>query len=109
MPVLEGYEYIIGKHAHDNTHLVILANKNDIWFHINDLPSAHLIMYNPNNESLEKLRRSGIIYKMAVALKKSSKYSKINNISMVYTTIDNVSPTSTPGLVTIKKSYCINS
>lgn len=91
--------YQIGKSAIENTELVMRASSRDVWFHVNGVPSAHLIYYNPDEHSLDYLRKKGLIYKMAIALKKSSKYHKIKNIEVIYDFVENVTPLTKPGLV----------
>jgi predicted ribosome quality control (RQC) complex YloA/Tae2 family protein len=93
-------EYKIGKNASDNTMLVVSSTPYDVWFHIHNETSAHLVYYNPDKLSLETLRSNGTIYRMAIALKKQSKYRKYLNISVLYCYIKDVTTTNTPGLVT---------
>jgi predicted ribosome quality control (RQC) complex YloA/Tae2 family protein len=94
--------YRIGKSALENTELVLRASDMDVWFHVNGVPSAHLIYYNPDSLDLGVLRKKGVIYKMALALKKSSKYRKINKIEVIYDYIKNINPLTKPGLVECK-------
>lgn len=91
--------YQIGRNAVENTELVLRASEMDVWFHIHQVPSAHLIYYNPEATDLQTLRKKGIIYKMALELKKSSKYHKCNNIEVIYDYIKNITPLTKPGLV----------
>lgn len=91
--------YQIGKSAIENTELVLRASDMDVWFHVKGVPSAHLIYYNPDQLDLGYLRKKGVIYKMALTLKKSSKYRKINNIEVIYDYIKNIHPLTKPGLV----------
>jgi len=95
----DDYNYNIGKTAADNTKLIQEAYDLDVWFHIKDVPSAHLIMSNPEGIDLKTLRKTGIIYKMALNLKKKSKYKKHMNITIIYDHCKNVSPLDKPGLV----------
>jgi len=97
----------IGKSAMENSMLVMQSSENDVWFHINGLPSAHLVYFNPKCESLEKLRSQNTIYIMALELKKKSKYSKLNNIEVIYSFVKNVTPTTKPGLVRVKNCLTI--
>lgn len=96
--------YVIGKSPDENTRIVENSEPDDIWFHIANTSSAHLVLKNDNKESIENLRKNGVIYQMARALKMShSKLRKMRDIEVNYTYIKNVTTTSTPGLVTIKK------
>lgn len=91
--------YHTGRNAMENTELVLRSSAMDVWFHINDLPSAHLVYYNPDGLDLTHLRKKGIIYRMALNLKKKSKYRKCNNIEVIYDYIKNITPLTKPGLV----------
>ena len=93
-------EYIIGKNALHNTQLCQEMAPYDVWFHISNLPSAHLIMKNPDKVSLDKLRKHGIIYKMANRLKVSSKYRKTPLLKVDYCYGKDIKTTPVPGRVT---------
>lgn len=95
-------DYVIGKSAEENTHLVQTAAELDVWFHVSNLPSAHLILHNPEGTTLKDLRKQGTIYQMALELKKSSKYRKMNNVTIVYDYCKNITTLDTPGKVQCK-------
>lgn len=97
-------QFRIGKNAVENTELVLQSSDRDVWFHIRDNPSAHLVYFNPSSISLGELRRTGIIYRMALELKKRSKYSKKNTIQVIYDYIENINPTPKPGMVNVTSS-----
>ena len=40
------YNIIIGKNATDNTKIVKNASPSDVWFHVLDKPSCHVILVN---------------------------------------------------------------
>lgn len=104
---MDGSDYLIGKNANENTYLLKNANSMDIWFHIADGPSAHLIFKNPMEIDLKTLRKEGIIYNMALSLKKATKYRKTNNITIIYDYCKNVTPLDKPGLVQCKSPKSI--
>lgn len=91
--------YQIGRNATENTELVLRSSAMDVWFHVNDQPSAHLIYYNPDGLDLDHLRKKGVIYRMALTLKKKSKYRSFNNIEIIYDYIKNITPLTKPGMV----------
>lgn len=97
----ETLNYVIGKNAADNTNLVRTSYDMDIWFHIKGVSSAHLILRNPDETDLNTLRRQGIIYRMALALKNSSKYRRYNNIAVIYDYCKNIILQDKPGLVSV--------
>ena len=100
-------EYIIGKNAEHNTHLCQTMAPYDVWFHISKLPSAHLIMKNPDKVSLDKLRKDGIIYRMANRLKVSSKYRKTHLLKVDYCYGKNIKTTPVPGRVVTRSCLVI--
>jgi len=98
-------QFRIGKNATENTELVLLASEQDVWFHVADAPSAHLVYFNGLGHDLESLRKSGVIYRMAVELKKASKYR--DNVRIIYDYIRNIKTTPKPGLVYTKNPRSI--
>ena len=46
---------LIGKNAVHNTQLVSEANDDDLWFHVTDKPSAHIIAKIANIEFDDKI------------------------------------------------------
>ena len=86
------YTIKIGKSAVENTELVKNANKSDIWFHLSDSPSCHVILETNTN----KVPRQ-VISRCAYLCKMHSKTS--HNCKVIYTQIENVQITRTPGQV----------
>jgi predicted ribosome quality control (RQC) complex YloA/Tae2 family protein len=97
-----GIDIKIGSNVSDNDKLFDLADDNDIWFHVDGLPSAH--MWVPECELTKQQ-----LYMIALQLKKTSKYKKINNIPIIYTTKQNIEKGDTLGTIIITgKSKKIN-
>ena len=84
---------IIGQNAKDNHDIINNADPTDLWFHVYNFPSAHVILQ-PASKKVK------LIYKAAVAAKSHSKAAKFSNVLIVYTPISNVVPTKTAGVVT---------
>lgn len=94
---IDGYTIFIGKNNKQNEYLTLkFANRNDIWFHIQDLPGSHVVLKTNNLELTDD-----IIYKCASLAKKYSKGSDSLNVSIDYTPIKNIkkSPSGKPGMV----------
>lgn len=55
---IDGYKISVGRNAKENQRLLEVARAEDLWFHIKDVPSAHLIIHcgknTPPNEVLYK-------------------------------------------------------
>ena len=84
----------IGSNVSENDALFDLAEENDIWFHVDGMPSAH--MWVPECELTKQQ-----LYMVALELKKSSKYKKMNNISIIYATKANIKKGDTLGTIII--------
>lgn len=91
-------KFLIGKNANDNFAIIDQSNENDLWFHISDAPSCHVIAciheHNINKKDLRYVIKQG-----SVICKKHSKYKSKQNVEIVYTRIKNVHKTDIPGSV----------
>ncbi len=59
---IEGYKISLGKNAHENQILLQSAKANDIWLHIKDIPSAHMIIHCGKNKPAQSIiQRAAII------------------------------------------------
>ena len=41
---IEGYKVLVGRNSNENQKLLEIAKANDLWMHIRDLPSSHVII-----------------------------------------------------------------
>jgi predicted ribosome quality control (RQC) complex YloA/Tae2 family protein len=90
-------QYLIGKNAKDNFRIIDLAKPTDLWFHIEEKPSCHVIAILPDGGSTKDLRY--IIKQGAVLCKQYSRYASEKNVPIIFTTMDNVVKTDIPGSV----------
>ena len=88
------YNIKIGRSAAENTELVKNANKSDIWFHLSDSPSCHVVL--TCETKLNQINRQ-VISHCAYLCKMHSKTS--HNCKVIYTQIENVQATRIPGQV----------
>jgi predicted ribosome quality control (RQC) complex YloA/Tae2 family protein len=92
-------DYIIqiGKNAVKNSQLVDISNNTDIWFHVKDLPSCHVVLKNdsPKMKTIPKQ----IIKRCAYLCKENSSCKNTKNITIIYTFISNVTQTDIVGQV----------
>lgn len=86
-------KYIIGLNAKDNWNIIDTAKQNYIWFHIDKLPSCHVIM-----ES-DDVSKENII-NGAILCKENSKYNM--KVSIIYTEVKNVKKGNIVGEVYVK-------
>ena len=88
---------IIGQNVKENHEIIKQANSTDIWFHVSDYPSAHIILQ-------PKTKDPKLIYYAAIQAKMRSKVAKHTNVNIIYTPISNVIPTKKSGEVTLKNT-----
>nr|WP_281178936.1 NFACT RNA binding domain-containing protein [endosymbiont 'TC1' of Trimyema compressum] len=49
-----GYVLLIGKNNKQNDYITFkLAKSNDLWFHAKDYPGSHVLLRNPNNDTID--------------------------------------------------------
>jgi predicted ribosome quality control (RQC) complex YloA/Tae2 family protein len=90
-------DFTIGKNDKDNFDIIDNANTDDIWFHLNDYPSCHVIA--SINDVIKKKDLRYIIKRGALLCKENSKYKSEKDLSIIYTTIKNVKKTEKIGSV----------
>ncbi len=92
-----GFKILVGRNNKQNDYLTLKqSSKNDIWFHVKDIPGSHTIMYVEG----KKPQREDLMEAACI----SSYYSKARQSSQVpvdYTFVKNVSKPSgaKPGMV----------
>ena len=92
--IIDNIKYILGESAKENHQIIDYADENDIWVHLDDVPSAHCII--ETNEIKEKYLNEA--YNLII---EKSKYKSCKKI--VYTFIKNIKKTKNPGEVTFTK------
>lgn len=100
-------DYSIGGNAKENFELIDNAMPNDLWFHVDGLPSEHVIASIPEAMAIDRKERLKIAKQGAVLCKQHSKYASQKNVSIVYTEIQNVTKTAVLGQVEISNSKVI--
>jgi predicted ribosome quality control (RQC) complex YloA/Tae2 family protein len=98
-------QFYIGKNAKHNNCIIDNASENDIWFHVKDLPSCHIIAVIPE-DIIDKKDLRYIIKRGALLCKSRSKYSNIKKLDIVYTYIKNIVKTEIEGTINILEDYC---
>ena len=90
------YTIYAGKSAKGNDNLLNESSPHDVWFHVADGPSAHIILSNPTDLAINKIPRQ-VIKRCACICKASAKLSAKCNI--IYTERANIEKTATLGCV----------
>lgn len=88
----------VGQSATENDTIIKEAKPTDLWFHLSNLPSCHVIVENSKKTPVTKQ----IIKYCASLCKQNTKYKKLKKIKVNYTEIRNVRLTDTPGRVILK-------
>ena len=86
-----------GKSAKGNDKLLDESSPSDVWFHVADGPSAHIILSNPTEMAINKIPRQ-VIKRCACICKASAKLS--TKCAIIYTERANVEKTEILGRVT---------
>lgn len=87
------YTVSIGKNQKDNDLIIKNAHPNDLWFHLQNISSPHIVLHT-QGDSIPKRYISQIIH--LFPLHKSGLGSRFN---VIYTEIKNIKLTNTPGTV----------
>ena len=92
------YDIFIGKNAIGNEDIIKLCNKDSIWFHFNEISSAHIILES-NGDTIPKdyLKKVGNI--LYLYLQKKYKTMKLR---VIYTKVKNIELTDELGKVITK-------
>lgn len=87
---------IIGKNKEENWKIIDDASPSDIWFHMQDIPSCHVILKTTEpmkNIGKDVLKRCGLLCKM------NSKAKSERKTNVIYSEIENVRKTTNVGEV----------
>jgi predicted ribosome quality control (RQC) complex YloA/Tae2 family protein len=92
------YTIIIGKNKNDNFAIIDESVETDVWFHVENEPSCHVILQ--NTSKLHDIPKQ-VIKRCAYLCKINSKAKTQKKSIVIYTTINNVIKTDIPGQVTV--------
>ena len=99
-------QFTIGQDAEDNFTIIDNSEPNDIWFHLADESSAHVIAKIPDIK-LDKKQKRQIITQGAVICKENSKSKSKKGVSIIYAEIQNVSKSTPIGTVIVNNKKTI--
>lgn len=91
------YEIVIGQNAKENDVLIKESHPMDLWFHLSNVPSAHLVLRSKG----DKIPRRYINEVSGMLFENNKKY--MGNTNVIYTEIRNVKRTDVPGCVITRK------
>ena len=102
--------FYIGKNAYGNDEILEICKNNDIWFHVKDKSSSHVIASITDiSDKINDIILQKIIEKGALLCKEHSKYKNDNNLEIIYTNLINIEKPkiSSPGTVIVLNSKII--
>jgi len=99
--------YKIGKNAKNNFEIIDESDPNDIWFHLKDVSSCHVIaclkniqyttrddelpnFYDIDFDTLDKKEKQQITTQGALLCKQYSRLKSMKNVEIIYTKIEHV-------------------
>ena len=94
-------EFIIGENAADNFDIIDQARPNDIWIHLHQSSSCHVIALLPPDKKYENKQLHKIVVQGCVLCKQNSKCASAKKLPIMYTPIKNVEKTEKVGCVTV--------
>lgn len=97
-------EFWIGSNAQDNFDMIDEADQYDLWFHVNNESSGHVIARISDSTELTKKLLNKIIIQGGVMCKKHSKYKSKQDLEIVYARVFNIVKTHTTGKVILRSS-----
>jgi len=97
----EEVHYRIGKNAENNTELINLSAPSDIWFHLENRSSAHILVTLP--KGLNKKQKKTVIKWGAILCKQKSSVKE--TCSIMYTRVENLTCTEKAGQVLVGEHY----
>ena len=98
------YHIYIGKSQQENDELIDNSSPNDIWFHIDNAPSCHIILKNDEELSIKNIPKQ-VIKRCACLCKSHSKSASVFHCKVIYTQIMHIEKTDVPGKVIVDRNY----
>jgi len=95
------YKIIIGRNANENDMLIKSSHPLDMWFHLSNVSSAHLVIKNKG----DKIPKRYINEIASMLFEYNNKAWRTTNV--IYTEIKNVKRTDVPGMVMTKNTKVI--
>lgn len=95
----ELYNIIVGENKYENSKIVKDSNEKDMWFHVENIPSCHVIL---KTNGLKRIPRQ-VIKRCAYLCKINSKAKTLGKCNILYTFISNVKQTEIIGEVIVKE------
>ena len=105
--IKQNAEYYLGENAQDNFDIIDQSEPDDIWFHMSNISSCHVIVKIPLNKKLDKKQIHKIIVQGAEICKQHSKLKSQKGAEITYTKIKNITKTDIVGKVELSEHKTI--
>ena len=92
------YTIYIGQNKFENFDLIDETMPTDIWFHVEDMPSCHIIL---KTETALKIVPRQVIKRCAYLCKINSNAKTLKKCNIIYTTSSNIKKTDIIGKVNV--------
>lgn len=107
---LHKVRFVVGSTAEENWKILSKAKQNHIWFHLDKSASPYVIL-EASFKELEKLVKKNpdvgsvkdFIYHAGKLCKENSKSKRMNNVTIIYTEVKNVSKGDVTGEAILKR------
>jgi predicted ribosome quality control (RQC) complex YloA/Tae2 family protein len=97
--IKQNIEYYVGENAQDNFDIIDASEPDDIWFHMSNISSCHVVAKMPLNNKLNRKQIHKIIVQGAQLCKQHSRLKSQKDVQITYTKIRNVNKTDIVGSV----------
>jgi len=94
-------EFRVGQNAQENFDLLDDSFPQDLWFHISEESSCHVVATIPTDSNYDRKGMKKIAIQGAIVCKQHCRYKSEKDIRVVYTTIDNVKKSKYVGMVSV--------
>jgi predicted ribosome quality control (RQC) complex YloA/Tae2 family protein len=101
------YIFIVGSNKEENQYLINKSQQDDLWFHIANYPSCHVVCQLNPNSKINKKHYNKIIKQGAVCCKSHSKFKNVNKLDITYSSIKYLENTDKVGSVIVHNSKTI--
>ena len=91
----------MGKDKYENEELLKYGFPEDVWFHVDDLSSAHVYLRRPYGQSIEDINPEVIAEMCQLVKNNSIEGSKAPKCDIIYTEFANLKKTSTMDIGTV--------
>lgn len=99
--------YIVGTDAQDNFDIIDESEPTDMWFHLAEVSSCHVIAKMPQDIKVDNKQKQQIIKQGALLCKQNSKYKSARSVDVIYTLLSNITKTDILGQVEVTNAKYI--